>query len=253
MPIEMHDSTLEYWDYMNNLMPGAYFLQNRGGYVVPRIRLMATALPTFLQDWRTPTKLIYYHSSTEGILNTITLIESLLPAADKAARTYGVDYVILPFVAGFDLGWDAWCSNPKGVTPTDFFGTPLDDLPIFDDLNDGRDIEYVRGAELMVEAAIRVFCETYGMKMISGASIGGFDRNVGPYYPHYVVTYMFGEFSMELEQLLNYPGLTMRTYAAKATYSLMMWGIIITLNVCYFMDRRGIEQAAAAGLRKKES
>jgi hypothetical protein len=247
LPIIIHDQTVTYYDYVGNTTPGEYLLMDRSGYVIPRLRLMATALPTFLNFWRSPLKLIIYHSSTEGLINTISIIETLLPAEDKAARTYGEDYVILPFVAGFETGWAAWCANPREVTPADFFGTPWDDIPMLRDINDGYDIKYVEYTGLMIEAAVRVYGTTYGMNMIQTTNVGAFDRTVGPYYPRYVKTYFFTEFIMELEQMLNYPGLNMRVYAAKATYSAMILILIAILNIAWYMESRERSVTVEAG------
>ncbi len=56
----------------------------------------------------------------------------------KTAKAKGVDYVNLGFISGFETAMSSYAKDVHAIVSTDFFGTPLSQIPL---MNEVRDIE----------------------------------------------------------------------------------------------------------------
>jgi len=60
-----------------------------------------------------------------------------------ATKEYGIDYVNLGFAAGFETAMSAFATNPHTLFAADFYGTPLDNVPLMDEVHNIEDLKYV--------------------------------------------------------------------------------------------------------------
>lgn len=60
-----------------------------------------------------------------------------------ASKEYGVDYVNLGFISGFETAMSSFANNPREIISTDFYGTPLDDIPLMSDVVDLDSFKYL--------------------------------------------------------------------------------------------------------------
>jgi hypothetical protein len=58
-------------------------------------------------------------------------------------KQYGVDYVNLGYIAGFETAMSAFASDPNGVKETDFYGTPISTISLMDDVQSFDDFKYI--------------------------------------------------------------------------------------------------------------
>jgi hypothetical protein len=58
-------------------------------------------------------------------------------------KEYGVDYVNLGYIAGFETAMSAFASNPNGVKEADFYGTPISSIPLMDEVQNIEDLKYI--------------------------------------------------------------------------------------------------------------
>ncbi len=61
----------------------------------------------------------------------------------EAATEYGVDYVNLGFIAGFETAMSGFAIDPHSLISADFYGTPISDIPIMDDFNSLDDLALI--------------------------------------------------------------------------------------------------------------
>jgi len=61
----------------------------------------------------------------------------------ESAKEYGVDYVNLGYAAGFETAMSAFASDPHSLLAKDFYGTPLENIPIMDDFHNIEDLKFI--------------------------------------------------------------------------------------------------------------
>jgi hypothetical protein len=126
-------------------------------------------------------------------------------------KVYGEDYCILPYVPGDEAGMVAWGENIRAVTPTDYYGTSLDDLSMFDNINTMVDIPYyvITGGNIpSYEGGIRQWVTPYGTQ-----AVGVISSTFRPYLSPYLDTGQLqgllvgSRGGAEYELLIGRPGL----------------------------------------------
>lgn len=68
-------------------------------------------------------------------------------SADFDAAEYGVDWVFLGYITGGESAITQLAGNMRSVYPTDHFGTPLDDIPMMQDVNGWQDVSGVLSSD----------------------------------------------------------------------------------------------------------
>jgi len=76
----------------------------------------------------------------DGVMYARRAMETLGP---KYGYVNGVDYVIMPWVAGRDAAVSAMGRDLRSVYTQDFYGTPITQIPMYEDIRDIRDIALV--------------------------------------------------------------------------------------------------------------
>jgi hypothetical protein len=72
---------------------------------------------------------------------------------------YGVDYVYFLAIRS-EAGMMSWLEDIRATTPYDYWNTPLDDLPIMDNINDGYDFDlgisagFIQDQDMIITQAI---------------------------------------------------------------------------------------------------
>jgi len=61
----------------------------------------------------------------------------------ESAKEYGVDYVNLGFAAGFETAMSAFAKDPHSLLSKDFYGTPLENIPLMDDFHSIEDLKLI--------------------------------------------------------------------------------------------------------------
>jgi hypothetical protein len=123
--------------------------------------------------------------------------------------TYGEDYVFLGFIPGSETGLASLLADIRGTVTVDFYGTPIDELPIMNGVNTATDFDLVFDSETdltLMDGFVRQVSATYeGVKLAMAASGGQF---LEPYYPDQVqgLMYPLPQAGAEYEILIKSPG-----------------------------------------------
>jgi len=155
--------------------------------------------------------------------------------------TYGEDYVWFGYFAGGETAVAQLARDIRSVFTADYYGTPIDELPIMENVNDVHDIRLVLSSDTgdVCDYYIRQWNTPYGTPVaeIGIAMLGS------SYMPFYKAGILFGmsvgvRGGAELEKLINEPGdATIRMDAINMSHVLVVIAVILA-NVGYFATRR---------------
>ena len=169
------------------------------------------------------------------------LSELALESVDKGDKKYGVDYVVLPYVAGGETAVAALASSIHDLITEDYYGSPLQTLPLMEEADSAEDfdllIEITSGGPGYAEY-LRQWQSPYGITMIVGC-ISLMAPGAYPYLES-------GQFSglitgvrggAEYELLVGKLGAGTRAMDAVSISHLFVIASIAVGNIIYLLER----------------
>jgi len=178
----------------------------------------------------------------ERLLNQVT--GEINAQAQKAGRPEplesGVDYALLGFRAGYSSVIIGLGEEIRGVFPTDYYGTPLDAMPLFrdthsyDDMAAAIDISWSSTPEDWIAFA----GGPYGIPILVGCTA----VSAPQYYAYLQTGQMAGllgglKGAAEYERITNNPGSAGRGMVAQLGVHALLVLAILLGNVAFFADR----------------
>jgi hypothetical protein len=169
----------------------------------------------------------------ENIINQIRVPEGKL---------YGEDWVFLGYAAGGEAMQASLASNIKTVFPIDYYGTPLDELPLMDEVNSHEDIELVimtSNSGDHVESLLRQWQSPYNVKC--AANVGSvMGPAMLPYYPDQLLSVIIGmQAGAEYELIANVPGPGLTSADAMSLTNLLVMAFLILGNISIILEKSG--------------
>ena len=162
LPIEVSVQTRDLYNYIENLPPGSNVAINFCAYAGMYPDAQAATRAGLIHLFRLPLNIVLWHTSSDGPM----LLEKELEYVDFGGREYGQDYVFLPYVGGGEATIAAIAENIRGVFAADFYGTPLDEIPIMNNINEAEDFSIIitmGNAGIMDVASIRQWTIPHGI------------------------------------------------------------------------------------------
>jgi hypothetical protein len=190
--------------------------------------------------------IIFFSIGTEQSVWTMTAIETALdklPAGTPAEN--GVNWVHLGYIAGGEAGTGSLVNDIRGTVQADYFGTPIDDIPLLEGVNDASSFSAVLwwgGSEGSMPYGIRQISVPFDIP-ITGMCTTNEVPNFSPYISAGQLQGIFGGVrgSAEYEYLLKLPGPALGQ-AMATNFGGLLWMIMVILgNVLYFIKRMGGE------------
>ena len=164
---------------------------------------------------------------------------------DAFGKTYGIDYVNLGYKANYLAVLTGMGTSIRSIYPTDYSGTPTDDLPIMQGVDSYDDVAFVFA--ISDNATIDYWVSIVGARF--GATIGaGVTAVMAPKLFAYIdagqLVGLLGGMKggAEYEKLLGRPDWATRGMGAQSLIHLIIIGFIVLGNVGYFLARK--EQTA---------
>jgi hypothetical protein len=162
--------------------------------------------------------------------------------ASKYGKQYGTDYVNLGFKEGREAVMISAAENLRRTFPEDYYGTPVDSIPMLRGIENLRDLEMIVAIsagypgikEWIMQVATRY-------ETVIG---GGVTAVTGPeMYPYIQSGQLVGLLSgmkgaAEYEELVKRPGLGISGMVAQSTVHVMVVVFIIFANAVYFLEKR---------------
>jgi len=162
--------------------------------------------------------------------------------AARYGKVYGTDYVNLGFKEGREAVMLSVAEDIPRTFPTDFFGTPLDRIPMLDGIGSLRDLEMIVAVSAGYPG-IKEWIQQVGTRFDTKIG-GGVTAVTAPeMYPYIQSGQLVGLLSGmkgagEYEQLVRRPGLGVAGMVAQSSVHLMVVIFIVFANVVFFLEKR---------------
>jgi hypothetical protein len=169
----------------------------------------------------------------------VQYIEPAIMSADTP-REYGVDYAYLGYVPGADAAIGKLSDDIRGVISVDAFGTPIDQLPIMDGINNADDIALLHSYDTYGHSwsYIGHWNARYGTDINLTVMAGSTPLAAVYFDAGQIVGFCGGPLgSAELEKLTGYPGIATPTMDS-ANLALIFALLLLAIgNVGYLLTR----------------
>jgi hypothetical protein len=160
---------------------------------------------------------------------------------ESNGKVYGVDWVQMGFLAGQEGALSLMADDMHSAFTADYYGTPLSQLPLMDNVHDSNDVALVvsgSSSQTWVEAPIRQWYTKYDVEVVSYTLSGGTVLSATYWPDNGIVGIIEGSRGgAELEFIGNVPGIGASQSDAKTLAFLATAGFIVLGNISYFGAR----------------
>jgi len=241
VPMAVTEDTKKLYDFVEKLRDGSLVVVD-GGVTVgwwPEMQPGAAAISQHL--FNRPVRIIFI----AFIEDTSILLHQMLtgPLIDKKGKKYGVDYVELGFMAGGEAGMAAFARDFHAVLKSDYYGEPIDTLPIMKDAVNAKSLAlWIPLGGWEVEWALRQV-GPHGTP-IGCVSLAG---NVPGFKPFLATGQLVGLLNSvkggaEYEILMKKPGLGAVYMGGISLSHIVTIALVILGNVIYFVSRGKVKK-----------
>jgi len=158
--------------------------------------------------------------------------------AEGKGKVYGVDWAQMGFLPGQEVALQLMAEDFHGAFEADFYGTPLSDIPIMDDLYGYEDVALVitgSSSQTWIEAPVRQWYVKYGVEIVSYTLTGGTVLSATYWPDNGVLGIIEGSRGgSELEFIAGVPGIGVAQSDAKTLAFLATAAFIVLGNISYF-------------------
>lgn len=239
LPVQVSSGTIGYYNAIDKLPAGSVVAVSFG----PSAQLLDEQEAQFLATWKLlfqrDLKVLFYCSTQDApILLQKELGKQVIP--ESYGKVYGKDYVVLDFAFLQEAGEASMGLNMRGVYTNDWKGTPLNDIPMMQNINAAKDVDlliFVYTSCTDVEWPVRQWVTSYNTPCIV-ATLGCCGPMAVPYYPTQIQGFLSGSgMGTELEVYGHVPGPGAAMSDAKNIGILPFLGFFILGNLSYIGKR----------------
>lgn len=230
---------------INDYCPdGSYVLVAGGGYL--ELSPIASASNALLDTLLAKNaKLVIASFSETGPLGLDYTFKRFLNQRLLATKTYGVDYVILPFTgpSGSDVPWAAVARDIRSSTGgVDYYGKNLDDLPIMKGKNSASDFTFlvqVGSHETWnIQAVVKQWQTPYSLPLICVSGGIAHVSNVNYFATGQMKGYIEESDYASWELLSGYPGVNLVQIDIYTLVQIAVPVLIVVGNILLFLSKR---------------
>jgi hypothetical protein len=241
LPLPITAQTQTLYDSLNTIEEGDIMLQfvdwGAGSISIHQPGCVAVTYQAIKQG----TKFVYLSTNVEGpLMWERMLTENLQQIFDEYEYEYGKDFVFLGYVAGQETALAAIASNIRSAYSDDYYGTPIDDLELMQNVQNHADYDmvvtytmgspesFVRQFNTQFDVTVHVHC---GEMMTP---------NLLPFWSSGQITGLLnGAFgAAELEVLIKRPGDAVKLTDVYSFCNILVFIFLAMGNIGYVMHRR---------------
>jgi hypothetical protein len=237
LPIRVSTESIVWYNTVEELPPGSlvHFGVDTGigGYGSLKSRAIASVRHLFMKN----AKIVFVAFQVEGPVIYPTLIEDVRP--QDFGKEYGVDYVFLGYIPGKEIAVAAYAQDIRELISVDYFGTPLDELPIMKDVNDITDFDLVQDHSSggmpfwHIDQIYVPYNKPLQINMIAVSA-----PELAPYYPDQIIGLLSTpRHGAEYELLINRPGFGISDFDAQTIAHAVLIIFLIGGNISTLMQR----------------
>jgi hypothetical protein len=180
-----------------------------------------------------------------------TMAQELIErVAASRGKTKGQDFTFLGYKAYPAITITAMGTDFRVPFPTDYYGTPVDDIPMMRDIRNYRSLKGVitMGAGNVADFWIQYGNAKYGFPLALGVT----GVMASDYYPYLQSGQIFGlvpgmKGAAEYEQLVGREGAGSRGMPYQVATHIVILGFIVISNIGYIAQRRARRRAGERG------
>ena len=240
LPMAVQEYSLEAFQFADSIPEGSIVLIEGGNSAATYPQCGPGLVANIYHLLTKGVKLVFFSIGSEQQFWTQKAIDtalSKLPPGTPAEN--GVDWVNLGYIPGGESAVAAFANDIRSVVSKDYFGTPIDQIPLMEDVNDATAFAAVfwwGGSEGSIPYGVRQFVGPFGIPM-AGSCTTNEVPNYSPYISSGQLKGLFGGIrgSAEYEYLLKLPGPALGQ-AMATNFGGLYWLILVVLgNIFYFI------------------
>ncbi len=238
LPVPVSREVKSIYDYINNLGPSDVIIlsEDFDASTMAELQPMFDAVlrHAFLRD----VKVLITAAFPTGAGLAYRSVKRI---AEEYEKENGRDYIFLGYKPGFGIAVQMMGIDIQKAYPTDYFGTPLRDLPLTKQVKNYKDMKLVvtYAGSGIAGVWLTYAHERFGLPMAVGCT-----AVMGPdYYPYLQSGQFIGllggmKAAAEYERLINKPKLASAGMDAQSWSHIVMIIFIIIGNIGYFITRK---------------
>ena len=187
LPIGVPKMTRDFYDYILNLPEGSVvvFMSQLSGFNYGDLAPLCAATLNLLLNAPNNLKIIVLHPYADCV-QFWQIMKKEYGIELPPGKEYGVDYVEFGFYVGAERGWATTCDDFKAMFPTDRYGTPIEELPIMENVHSAADWDLVllpNSWSGLLDYIVRHAYGRYGVKVMMMPA-GMSAMTAAAYYPY---------------------------------------------------------------------
>jgi len=235
-PVPITPEVQKWYDTIDKLPNGSVIMIDFGysGGGEPELGPMAVAVYHQIFK-RGGIKVVAMSTSIEGTLLFDKVIAELNPS--QYGKKYGVDYIHIGYIAGTESAMAAVGKSIRATTTTDYKGTPLDQYPIMQGVNEAADFDllicYTTGGD-QSEGWVRQWYTTYKTPYLC-CVLAMMVPTMLPYQKAgQIVSLVSGAQAGQMELLVKVPARGIKSADVITMTHLLCIALVVVGNVAYF-------------------
>jgi hypothetical protein len=238
LPVQTSQPVIDYYNTIVNLPQDSVVAVSFGASAALLDEQQAQFLATWKILFNKGYKVIFYSTTEDGPIILDRQLGQVKP--ESYGYQYGKDYVRLGYNPLGEAGQQSFSRNIRGIYPSDYYGTPLDNIELMKNINDQNGIDliiYEYTSCTDVEWVIRQWTVPYNKPTVI-TTLGCCGPMAAPYYPKQIQGFLSGSGAgTEIEVVSGYPGPGAAMSDSKSL-GILPWLLSILLaNIAWFMRR----------------
>ena len=254
LPVSISGDTKLAYDTIENIEPGSVVVVSFDFSFAGIPELYPHAIAFLHHLFQKPVKVAIIAIWQEGSLVGEMALKDLCGGKDPRTgieeiygKKYGEDWVFLGWIPGGETGMRAFGQDMHTAAPADFWGTPIDQLPMMANIRTAEDVDLLISIESGTPGApewVRQWWSVYGTPMIVAIVAVGAPELVPLRQAGQILALLPGvRAAAEYEKLIGRPGLGTSQADALSTSHILVIIFVIIGNIAYFNLRmRGLRR-----------
>jgi len=213
----------------------AFSLDSAMGGTTETGGMIRATIKYFIYD-RPDVHIVMWGMHYDCVLVFNTFVADVLEDAD-----YGKEVAWFGYIPGTDAAIAKLSDDLKGILSVDFYGTPVAQLEIMDNINGAPDFDLLLSFDTYGHADSYVghWYERYKTKIAIGMLSGSIPVATMRFTAGQIVGFCGGvKGAAELEALLKYPGPAYTNYDVMNVANLFAIGLLLFGNITYFLTKK---------------
>lgn len=239
IPISIDPMTREFYDYIDELPSGSkvWMSNNVNPGMMGEMAPAFVAIMSHMHELELDIVLFNVYDPTA----IPVWVEFMRPELERRGHVgeYGVDWAWMPYIPGKETALASMAADIRYTTKLDYFGTPLDELPIMEGLNNVEDFDMVIliGCTSPYFAYIRQVIAPYQVTFITQVLTIDVPLTM-PYYPLQTQAILKGMAgAAEYEKIISEPWRALAAIESTSTSHAWIFVAVITANIYYLYKK----------------